>query len=255
VRISVLWIFCLAPIAQSATNAYVLIGDSNMGGLGTPVTIVDTAIVANVIRTIPGSNEWTIARGNVHSTQHTTIGPGFAFGRAMATDSPEDTVALVPCARGSSACFQYAPTDHRYRSILDNANWAQGAGGAVLKGAVICFGPNDALYGRGHVFSDDVVAFCERLRTDLGTGMAIVLVDLPIGYQVGSEHADAIRQAQRDLHHGIAWCDHVTTQGLELQDGVHWSATAQRELGRRAAVAMIRLRRAASEAGTVICVR
>jgi hypothetical protein len=240
-------------IAIAVTNAFILVGDSNTYGSATPTIPADTNIIANTLSAYKG--KWVDCQANVHADSHGSLGYGRSFVRHAALATSKNTVAVIPCGLGSTAAFHYKPSYWRYRKIINDSAWAT-SNGATLAGMIVGFGPNDAALGHGLSYSNDMVELVGRIRADLDINIPVVLLNAPHKWGAGV-HAEAMHLAQSRLHNVIDNSITVTTEGLTLQDSVHWDAPSQRTLGKRICSAMRVLidRRKSTGGGTVITIK
>ena len=80
---------------------YLLIGQSNMAGRGRVVAEDKTPHPRVFV--LDKADEWAPAVDPLHFDKpFAGVGPGLAFGKAMAEADPEARIGLVPCAAGGS---------------------------------------------------------------------------------------------------------------------------------------------------------
>ena len=84
-------------------HLYILMGQSNMAGRGT-VEAIDSQPHPRVFA-LKSNNEWGPATEPLHwdKPERIGVGPGYAFGRAMAEQDPSVQIGLIPAAVGGSS--------------------------------------------------------------------------------------------------------------------------------------------------------
>ena len=94
---------------QSVLHLYLLAGQSNMAGRG-EVGEIDRTPFPNVFA-LNSAMEWVPATEPLHFDKPDIVGvgPGFAFGRAMAAADPSVRIGLIPGAVGGSAIRAWRP--------------------------------------------------------------------------------------------------------------------------------------------------
>ena len=97
---------CTAMRPEAAQDApldlYLLAGQSNMAGRGT-VSAEDTVAHPRVFA-LRADGSWSLARDPVHFDKPRVagVGPGLAFGRALAEATPGVRIGLIPTAVGGT---------------------------------------------------------------------------------------------------------------------------------------------------------
>ena len=220
-----------SPLPDGA-QVVVLAGQSNMAGIFAPEP-ADTAAAPRVWM-FDDDAGWVPAREPVHRTGG--VGPGLAFGRALAAETAP--VGLIPCAVGGSSLAQWTSGRWRRRPPFRVRPYAdacaarvrRATGGAPVAALLWHQGETEALLGRtdyaataGALLAD----LARRTRARCVLGGELVAVDTP--------GAAAVRAAQRALFGpGL-----VSAADLPLAaDGIHLSPASARTLGRRYAAAV-----------------
>ncbi len=92
-----------APALKQKFHLYLLAGQSNMAGRGA-VEAEDTVINSRVWM-LTKDNEWKPAKEPLHFDKPgiTGVGPGLAFGKAMAAAGTSIIIGLIPCAVGGTS--------------------------------------------------------------------------------------------------------------------------------------------------------
>ena len=179
---------------------------------------------------------WTWIRSFVvHSKPHLRphIGPGFAFGRQIASLSPEFQVLLVPLAvegthpaNWQRGCSSYA---YAIKQAKQAARYGRLAGALFSsEGGSVEDAQSAAKYAQ------QLRDLVEALRSDLALPELPLLLVEPGSFGVrGQEH---IVQAVRDAAEGTELCVTVASEGLHhAGDHVHLDSTSQRLLAWRCA--------------------
>jgi hypothetical protein len=250
-------VFCIVAIAQVAVAAepaklppkekfhlYLLMGQSNMAGRGR-MTDADRRPVDGVW-TLNKENQWAAAAHPLHFDKPIAgVGLGIDFAQRMRREDPSIQVGLVPCAVGGTPLSRWSKGGDLYQSAVARAKVAMKDG--VLKGVLWHQGESDS----GSL--ETANTYAERLATMIGDLRAeLRSPDLPFvagrlgEFYVGSAKspgAKTVDAALADLPNQVERTACAGAQGLDHKgDQVHFSAEALRELGRRYAEQMIRLR-------------
>jgi len=244
-----------APHASKPTDRtrlYLLIGQSNMAGRG-KVSEQDRTAHPRVMM-LDRSGQWVPAVEPVQFDKpFVGVGPGLAFGKAMAQADPGVIIGLIPAAAGGSpirvwqAGEYWKQTDsHPYDDAIRRTKAAQQHG--QLAGILWHQGEADSGRAGARAYAqrlDDLIA---RLRTDLDAPDVPVLVGgMSDGWIERKPAAATLNEALATLPDRVAHTAFAPAEGLTLKDdGVHFNAESARALGRRFARAMQRLHAAAA---------
>ncbi|HEX7901968.1 MAG TPA: sialate O-acetylesterase [Planctomycetota bacterium] len=219
-------------------HVYLLLGQSNMAGRG-KVEKEDATPHPRVFA-LTKDGAWAPAVEPLHWDKPAAgVGPGFAFGKAMADADPKIRIGLVPCAAGGSPIEAWRPgafhdqtKSHPWDDTVTRAKAALAKG--TLKGFLWHQGESNK--AEGH--ADKLVDLVKRLRAEFGN-VPFVCGELgrfketyaPMNAVLG----DVAKRVERSA------C--VSSDGLKDKgDTTHFDAPGARELGRRYAAAMIRLK-------------
>jgi hypothetical protein len=227
---------------------YLLMGQSNMAGRGKLGAEDKTPHPRVLVFTL--SNQWEQA---VEPITHDKpgmlgVGPGLAFGKAMAERNPAVTIGLVPCAVGGTRLSRWERGGDLYSNAVHRARLAMRDG--TLKGILWHQGESDSgTLTNASTYGARLAKMIEDIRADLGTP------DLPfvagqIGeflYKRGPEHspyARVVNDALAKLPEFVPATGCAKSKGLKDKgDQLHFDTASQHELGRRCADEMNRLLR------------
>jgi hypothetical protein len=229
-------------------HLYLLIGQSNMAGRGV-VGQEDTTPHPRVY-SLDRAGLWVPAVDPIHYDKRIAgVGPGLSFGKAMAARDPEIRIGLMPCAAGGSpirvwqsggyweqtASWPYDDAVRRTRTGMQQG---------VLKGILWHQGESDSNEQDAPLYANRLSALIAALRADLdAVDVPFVVATLGDFFAARNPWARMINDALRQLPFQIHACGCVTSEGLAHKgDDLHFGTAAARELGRRYAEAMTRLR-------------
>jgi hypothetical protein len=161
-------------------HLYTLIGQSNMAGRG-QVGLQDTEIHPRVF-CLDRTNQWVPAADPLHFDKPIAgVGPGLAFGKAMAEQNPEIKVGLIPCAAGGSPIATWQPggyweqtKSHPYDDALVRTRIAQRSG--TLKGFLWHQGESDSNGQDAAHYLERLTDLVDALRTTLQAPQAAFVV-------------------------------------------------------------------------------
>ncbi len=245
---------CRARVATTAPPrlaVFLLVGQSNMAGRGT-VETVDRTPVPHVWM-LDRDGRWVPAVEPMHFDKPSAgVGPGRAFGAALAARDTALAIGLVPAAVGGSPIRAWAPgardaaTDtHPYDDALRRAR--QALRGGTLAGILWHQGESDANATAAPLYAAQLRAVLQRFRDDLGAPDVPIVVG-----QLGrfperpwSPWRDSVNAVHEALPARLPRVAFVRADGLTHRgDSLHFDAPSARELGRRYAEAWLRLRAA-----------
>ena len=227
-------------------HLYLLIGQSNMAGRGA-LGPQDTEVHPRVFA-LDKTNTWVSAVDPLHFDKSIAgVGPGLAFGKAMADHDPSIHVGLIPCAAGGSPItvwqhgrFWEQTNSKPYDDAIERTRIATDRG--VLKGILWHQGESDSNENDAELYEERLVTFVHTLRAELGVGVPFVCATLADFYVTRNPWAARINQAIAQIPHRIAHTAYVESRNLDHKgDEVHFDAASARELGSRYAQAIIRL--------------
>ena len=221
-----------------------------MAGRGT-VEAEDRVPNARVLM-LDRNREWVPAVDPVHFDKPIAgVGPGRAFGLAVAQADQSARIGLIPAGVGGSPILSWEPGaldvatgTHPYDDAIARARFAMQSG--TLKAILWHQGESDSREPQASAYAGRLRALIERFRTDLGDP------DLPflIGQLGHFERApwgaaktrvDSVHRALASQMHNVAY---VSSEGLKDRgDTTHFDSPSARELGRRYATAYLALHR------------
>jgi hypothetical protein len=230
-------------------HLYLLMGQSNMAGRG-KIGAEDTTPHPRVLL-FTLQNNWEPA---VEPVTHDKpgmlgVGPGLAFGKAMADNDPSVTIGLVSCAVGGTPLKRWERSGDLYSNAVQRARLAMREG--MLKGIIWHQGESDSSAAtNANTYGDRLSRMIQDIRADLGTPNLPFVVG-QIGeflYDRGPGHAAyprVVNAALAGLPEKVPATACAPSQGLKDKgDVLHFDAASQREFGRRYAAAMLRLQSA-----------
>jgi hypothetical protein len=241
------------PVAQAKLPSreklqlYLLMGQSNMAGRGT-VEGEDKTPHPRVF-CFYLSNGWQVAIEPLnHGEPKRTpgVGPGLAFGKAMADNNPDISIGLVPCAIGGTPLSRWIKGADLYERAVTRAREAMKAG--TLKGVIWHQGEADG--GK----EADATSYGERLAkmiSDLRSDLDSPSLPFVAG-QIGEflyerpdkplPHAKTVNDSVAHLPQKLPHTGCALSKGLNHSgDQLHFDSASQREFGRRYAAEMLRL--------------
>jgi hypothetical protein len=234
------------PPARENFHLFLLVGQSNMAGRG-KIEAGDQQPHPRVLM-LSKEGQWVPAVDPMHFDKPGAgVGPGRAFGIAVAEARPEITVGLVPCAAGGSPIASWQPggyhgqtKSHPYDDALRRAKTAMESG--MLKGILWHQGESDSQPGKADVYEQKLHELIARLRKDLGTP-EVPFIAGQLGQFEGRPWSDAKRlvdAALRELPQSVPHAAFVSSDGLTHKgDQVHFDAKSCREFGQRYARAYL----------------
>ena len=247
IRASLLGLALALPSPQEADtgpresfHVYLLFGQSNMAGRG-KVGKEDRTPHKRVFA-LTKANRWAPAVEPLHFDKPIAgVGPGLAFGKAMAKSDSKVRIGLVPCAAGGSPIESWTPggyhgqtKSHPYDDALKRARIALKKG--VLKGILWHQGESNAPDG----YREKLIELVARLRKELQASDVPFIVG-ELGRFRG--YPDGPNAKKNEIFQSVptfikrSAC--VSSEGLgPKKDNVHFTAAASRELGRRYAKAI-----------------
>jgi len=233
--------------AGAKLHLYLLAGQSNMAGRGA-VAEQDKTIHPRVFA-LNRENQWVPAREPLHFDKPTYVGvgPGLAFGKALAEADPNVTIGLIPCAAGGSLIsvwkregYHSQTRSHPYDDAIKRCRIAVRRG--VLKGVLWHQGESDSNPQDGPLYAQRLTDLISNLRRDLQSANLLFVAGTPADAFIARKPDAALvidaTKAVARADENVYW---VSARGLACKaDRVHFNADAARELGRRYAEAVIR---------------
>lgn len=233
--------------APKSYDLYLLIGQSNMAGRGK--VDKESKQVHPRVFTLTKNEQWVPATDPLHFDKPSAgVGPGLAFGKAMADASPQATIGLIPCAVGGTSITRWVPgiqdpatKAFPYDDMLRRVRRACKDG--TLKGIIWHQGEGDRDPAASKLYAARLTELVARLRKELNAS------DVPfIAGELGQldaknrEATTAFNTILRGLTSSVTKYACITAEGLtDRGDHLHFNAESARTLGARYAVAMLRL--------------
>ena len=229
---------------------FLLAGQSNMAGRG--IVEAEDRVAQPRVLTLDRNDAWVPAVEPIHFDKAVAgVGPGRAFGIAMAEALPGARIGLIPAAVGGSPItawepgVRYAETGaYPYDDAIRRARIAMRDG--ELKAILWHQGESDANPQAAALYAERLSALVERFRADLGVPDLPVIVG-QLGRFEGKPWTPSHQQvdaAHRALPTRLRNVRYVSSEGLAHKgDTLHFSAPAARMLGRRYAEAYLALKR------------
>ncbi len=250
-RKAILLFWCLVsfgPLSRGAElppktsfHLFLLVGQSNMAGRGKLDAEAKQAHPRVLM--LDKDRVWAPALDPLHfdKPRIVGVGPGRAFGNAVAERDSEIVVGLIPCAVGGSpiATWEsgvfYEPTkSHPWDDTIKRAQRALNDG--TLKGILWHQGESDSKPGLAEVYEAKLHDLTRRLRSELGAGDVPFIVGQLGNFKERPWNASKRRvdQAHRNLPLHVAKAGFVSAENLTHKgDEVHFDTRSARELGRR----------------------
>ena len=230
-------------------HLYLLIGQSNMAGRGAVAEADRTAHPRVFV--LNRENCWVPAVEPLHfdKPEYVGVGPGLAFGKAVAEADPDITVGLIPCAVGGSpimtwmaGAFHKQTKSHPYDDALKRARIATERG--ELKGILWHQGEGDSNAENGPLYKQRLIELIANLRKELNAPdvpfIAATLADEFVARKPESAYIHKAIEEVAGTVENVTW---VSAHGLECRDDrVHFNADSARELGRRYAEAALHMK-------------
>lgn len=251
----------IVPLQASAQDAapelpekenfhlFLLVGQSNMAGRG-KLAESDRQPPERVL-TFSKDQKWVPAIDPIHfdKPKAAGVGLGRTFGIEIAQATPGATIGLIPCAVGGTPIEKWVPggydphtKTHPWDDALIRAKKALESG--QLKGILWHQGEGDGNAQRAPHYEKNLTELIARFRKELDAPHVPFIIG-----QLGKFEArpwdDFKRQvdaAQQNVARSVPNCAFVPAAGLtDKGDGVHFSAEAYRELGKRYAQAYLEM--------------
>ena len=236
---------------------FLLAGQSNMAGRGAvdPQDRVENARVLMLNR----RREWVPAVEPMHFDKPIAgVGPGRAFGLAIAETDSASAIGLIPAAVGGSPIASWEPgaldaatSTHPYDDAIKRARAAMASG--TLEAILWHQGESDSREPMASAYGARLRALINRFRADLGApSLPFVIGQLGRfqGAPWGATRAsvDSVHRALASEMRNVVF---VSSEGLtDKGDTTHFDAASARALGRRFAEAYLARRRSPPQAPT-----
>ena len=229
-------------------HLFLLAGQSNMAGRG---RVADEDRLEHPrVRMLNRDNQWVPAVEPMHFDKPiAAVGPGRAFGVAIAESDPSIQIGLIPAAVGGSPVTAWAPGvlypetgAYPWDDALRRTRAAMPAG--TVKAILWHQGESDANPDSAPLYEERLRSLIARFRAEFGNPSLPFLIG-QLGRFPGRpwnesfEHVDAVH---RRLAAEVANVAFVSSEGLaDNGDNLHFNADGARELGRRYSAAYLKL--------------
>ncbi len=228
---------------------FVLAGQSNMAGRGV-VEPADTLPDQRILFMTP-DNRWAVAKEPLQRYQPTLtgLGPGLAFARELLGKVESDVViGLIPCAVGGSSTAEWL-SDTLFNGVRLITNLTEKMRLAMqygtMKGVIWHQGESDAVPEKLPHFRDNTGRLFNLIRNAAGDpSLPIVAGELALFSGVEKNRLEYLEI--NDILVSIAADDAMMTVVRSFgttpnPDMIHFDAPSQRMMGRRYALAWLRL--------------
>ena len=233
--------------AKDQVKIYLLLGQSNMAGRGVPekedLATHPRVFVFNL------SNQWELAAEPLtlgEKGKTPGVGPGLAFGKAMADANPKVTIGLVPCAVGGTPLRRWVRGADLYSNAVARAQAAATAG--TISGILWHQGEGDAGSKKNaDSYGERLAKMIADIRVDLNAPNLPFVVGQIGEFNYEREgnplpFAREINEALVKISQTVPQTGCALSKGLTHKgDQVHFNSEAERELGRRYASEMMKL--------------
>jgi hypothetical protein len=229
-------------------HLYLLVGQSNMAGRG-KVEQQDKQLHPRVFA-LNQDGQWQSATEPLHFDKPgiAGVGPGLAFGKAMAEYKKRVKIGVIPCAAGGSPIASWTEggyhsqtKSHPYDDALKRARIAMQSG--VIKGIIWHQGESDSKPELIQVYQTKLEELIANCRRELGDDdLPFVVGKLGDFYIARNPNAKSINAILESMPLTIKNTACADATGLTPKsDLTHFDAESARELGRRYAELMIKL--------------
>lgn len=227
------------PATPEHLELFLLVGQSNMAGRGV-LAASDRQPDPRIL--VFGKDDRWVSQGEpIHfdKPEIAGVGLGFTFARIVADQMPGITVGLVPCAVGGTPISRWKPGGDLFEEAVRRAKLAKRAG--RLRGILWHQGESEASgVTSSDAYRKSLVEVVNGFRKALEQPEVPFIVGEIGQYTMEEGHvpkfpsARQINEAIDDLPAFVPCAAVVSSSGLgDKGDGVHFSAEALKELGKR----------------------
>ncbi len=225
---------------------YILAGQSNMAGRGY-ITDEFKNEGNDKLYMLTKDNKWVLAKNPIHFDKPIAgVGPGMAFGIAMAKENPKVKIGLIPTAVGGSpiehwlpGAYDAATKTHPYDDAVVRIKFAMQYG--VIKGIIWHQGEANSKPEQAKLYLAQLKELIERFRKLVNNP------NLPfIAGELGRYRPEfsSINNELVKLPGMVPYTGVATTEGLVHRgDTLHFDSPSADELGRRYARKMIEVQK------------
>lgn len=233
--------------ADTTLQVFLLAGQSNMAGRGT-VDAQDRVVNPRVLA-LNESMKWAPAVDPLHWDKPALVGvgPGRAFGLALAARDPNARIGLVPAAVGGSPISSWEPGardpatgTYPYDDALARIRIAMRDG--KVRAILWHQGESDATPTQSPVYEAKLRAVIARFRSDLGEPELPFIIGQLGQFDGRPWTADVQRvdAAHRAIAASVPNVAYVSSDGLrDKGDSLHFDAPSARTFGQRYAAAYL----------------
>jgi len=244
------------PANKAKCHLFLLVGQSNMAGRGY-AEAVDTIAHARVLL-LNKEGEWEEAKDPLHFDKPIAgVGPGLAFGKAMADADTAVVIGLIPCAVGGSGIdywqegtYYPATKTYPYDDAIVRTKKAMQMG--TLTGIIWHQGEADSKPAACLIYKAKLKALIATFRKDLGKPMLpFVAGQLPdfqiykqdsVGHKTINRSAIKVNEAIAAVKESVRNYGFVKANNTQHRgDVLHFSAASARLMGRRYAKEMMNI--------------
>ncbi len=234
-----------APLPEREKfQLYLLMGQSNMAGANTPEE-EDKKPHPRVMM-FTAEEQWKVAADPVHRRNQGGVGPGHSFGKNMAESQPQISFGLIPCAVGGTPLSRWERGGDLYSNAVRRARLAMKNG--TLAGILWHQGEADSKTSEtAYSYGDRLAKMIGNIRDDLNSPNLPFVVG-QIGHFTYTHRenrfpfAKTVNSAIAGIPSRVPFTACVLATNLaHTGDEVHFTAAAQREMGRRYAEEMLQL--------------
>ena len=228
---------------------FVLAGQSNMAGRGA-MEAIDSTPHPRVFALKPDGS-WGPAAEPLHWDKPNIVGvgPGYAFGRAMAERFPEVRIGLIPTAVGGSSIRAWVPgglheqtQSHPWDDALQRIAHVRDTIGGELKGIIWHQGESDSKDYHDE-YAGAIADLVARFRAELGEpALPFVAGQMGAFYVEAHPGSEIVNAAIAAMPNSVENTAFVSAEGtVHKGDDVHFDSASARAIGERYAEAMATL--------------
>jgi hypothetical protein len=230
---------------KDKVDLYLLIGQSNMAGRGVPEAEDKQSHPRVFFFTT--NQTWQLAAEPItfDPKKFHGVGPGVAFGKAMAEANQTRFIGLVPCAVGGTPLRRWLPGADLYSNAVRRTKLAMNHG--TLKGILWHQGESDSNEKDSATYGARLASMIQSLRKEFSSpNVPFVAGELGQFLITRTNHpnlfAKRINETLQALPTHVEKTGCVESTGLNHKgDDLHFDSASQREFGRRYARKMMEL--------------